>query len=257
MTASKNIRLVHIDDDGNSLASVKAICTSIPDIIYLAGFSSPAEGLSFVNNQEVDLLLLDIEMPDLTGFDIVKELHTPGPSVIFLSNHAGYVTQAFEACALHYLLKPLDTEMLTMGINKYRLDDTQRKGSVQAKQVDELVTNYLTSTSYPKRIFINQVSKILILVLSEIEYLTSSANYTYFHTTDGEKEISSRNIKTYEEALVGHPDFIRIHRSHIINKNFVISIKKYKNRSAVIMKGGAELDISRAKNDEILKQLLV
>jgi two-component system LytT family response regulator len=247
-------KLIHIDDDPQSITLLKMVCTNEPDIFYLGGFTNPIDGIDFLKNNDVDIVMLDIEMPEMNGFKVANIIKDSGAAIIFLTSHTEFATEAFDACALHYLVKPITKDLFAKGVEKYKNAKAQLS-THQSEQVEEMVTNYFNNDSYPKRIFVNHLSKISILTLEQVMYLFSSVNYTTFVTAKNEKIISSKNIKLYEDALARHPDFIRIHRSYIINKNFADGIKKGKNKFSIIMKDKNELEISLSKKQEILSLL--
>ena len=106
-----------------------------------------------------------------------------------------------------------------------------------------------------KRIFLNTHGLIIVLNLHEIIYLKSSSNYTIIKMSDGSRHISSKHLKTYKEAIDSNPDFLRIHRSSIVNKNFVKAIFREGHRTGLLMKDDEKLDVSAKKRDWILAEL--
>lgn len=107
----------------------------------------------------------------------------------------------------------------------------------------------------PKRILLTMQGQIIVLGLSEIIYLRSSSNYTIIKMSDGTRHTSSRHLKTFSETIGSNPDFLRIHRSSIVNKNFVKAILRKGHKMSVLMKDNEELDVSAKKRDLILTEL--
>ncbi|HWK05541.1 MAG TPA: LytTR family DNA-binding domain-containing protein [Puia sp.] len=107
----------------------------------------------------------------------------------------------------------------------------------------------------PKRIFLNTHNQIMVLDLHDIICLKSSSNYTIIKMSDGTRHTSSKHLKTFSEAIDSNPDFLRIHRSSIVNKNFVKAILRKDNKTSILMKDDEELDVSAKKRNLILIEL--
>lgn len=252
------IRIVQVDDQLAQLETVKNLLTGFKNIELVNQFTSATEALDFILANDIDLAILDIEMPDKDGFWLAKKLTTTNTLIVFLTSHPQYTLQAFEACAIHYILKPITKKLLEEVINrsaKIKGLNAEKNTVIQSKQITELIENYLDKTSYPKRIFINNIQKTTILKLDEVLYMTSAGSYTVFKTIHGEKFTSSKLLKTYCDALQNHPDFIRIHRANLINKKYVKSILRDKHKIIIQMSNDEELEASTQKREEIYKLL--
>ena len=194
-------------------------------------------------------------MPDYNGLWLANNLPYP-TSIVFITAHSGFAVEAFEACALHYLIKPLSIDQLNIVIERF--EKQELKNTLLKEQIGQFYNQYLPQNqlNYPKKIYINNIGKIVILDLQDILYMVGSGNYTKFIMINGDIHTSSKNLKVYDDAIVHHPDFIRIHRSHLVNKNYVKQIiKTNKQLWFVEMKNGESLELSKGRIDEILQQL--
>jgi DNA-binding LytR/AlgR family response regulator len=254
----KKIRVVHVDDQEKQLAVVKKILQEFDNIELVAQFTDAENAREFLLNTEIDFAILDIEMPVNDGFWLAEALKGSGIEIVFLTSYPDFSLKAFDACAIHYILKPITKELLEEVIKRY--ENIRGHGKFdsfnQDERITELIDNYFNKTSYPKRIFIHNVHKTTVLNLDDVLYMVSSGQYTTFKTKDGQKHTASKILKTYSEALKNHPDFVRIHRANIVNKKNVKAILRDKHKLAVMMTDGVELDVSPQKRDEIYDMIM-
>ena len=140
-------------------------------------------------------------------------------------------------------------------ISKWSQDSSTNENTVKV-QVEELINNYMNVNSYPKRIFVSMIGKIIVVHLSEVIYFGASGPYTKIYLKSGEIVTCSESIKSYSESLAKHPDFIRIHRSYMINKFFASSIVRKPSNFSVKMSNDEELPIAQQRRAEILKLIM-
>lgn len=249
------IRIIHIDDEQQTLDFCKTIFTKVERIEYLENFTSPEKAINFLENEKVDLIFCDMEMPEHNGLWFANNIPYNIP-IVFLTAHSDFAIDAFEACALHYLVKPLTIAQVNNVVNRF--DSVLFQPKIYKEQINQFYNNYLNrkNNESPTRIYINNIGKIIIIELDELIYLEGAGNYTKFYTTDGEVHTSSKNLKIYDDAMTANTSFIRIHRSYIINKKYVKQIIKDNNHQWIIeMKNKNRLEISKGKLDEILQLL--
>lgn len=251
----QKISIVHIDDDVKTLDYCKKLFLSHPLLDYQQGFSSATDAIDYLNNNKVDLIFCDIEMPEHNGLWLSNNLPYFAP-IVFITAHTGFAVDAFEACALHYLIKPLTAENLNTVVDRF-----QNQGFKQShlkEQITQFYTQYLPQNTqkHPSRIYINNIGKIIIVNLQDTMYLVGAGVYTKFTMTNGEVHTSSKNLKVYDDAIAYHPDFIRIHRSYLVNKKYVKQIHKTNNQQWFVeMNNGEKLELSKGRIEELLNQL--
>jgi two-component system LytT family response regulator len=133
-------------------------------------------------------------------------------------------------------------------------DGLSNQNSDSKQKMEEAGNNSLIKKT-PKRILLNMQGQIMVLGLNDITYLKSSSNYTIIKMSDGSRYTSSKHLKVFSNTIESNPDFLRIHRSSIVNKNFVKAIFRKGNKITILMKDNEELDVSAKKKELILQEL--
>lgn len=256
------LNAIHIDDDPRSIQLLRATVAEVPEISLRASFTSAAEAIEWLGAHSVDLVFLDVEMPERSGLEVARDLSGFSADVIFLTAHTGFAIQAFEACALDYLVKPVYPEKLRGALERYllRRQRSVAAGSSAARRhlqdaVSELSHTGLSGSSFPRRIFVSMVGEIRVVNLEDVAYFNASGPYTKIVMAKGEMLVTSEAIKHYDETLAGHPDFVRIHRSYLINKRYVTSIQRKVSQLGVTMQNGDALPIAQQRRAEIFEQI--
>jgi two-component system, LytTR family, response regulator len=220
-----------------------------PDIHLLGVAEDVPAGIDLIRRSSPQILFLDIELKDRTGFDLLRSLGETKPHVIFTTAHESYAVKAIRFSALDYLLKPIDAQELSEAIIKaWQMVRTSDKPAM----VDMLLKNIDRSTG--ERIVALPVSDGLELIhVNEIVVCESDSNYTTLHMRDGKRLLISRTLKEFED-LLGEQEFIRVHNSFLINKKH---IKKYIKGEGgeVIMSNGMNIAVSRRKKQELMDAL--
>lgn len=251
----QKIKVIHIDDDVEIIDFYKQSFFTHPMLQYEGGFTNANDAIAYLSTEKIDLVFCDIEMPQHNGLWLANNLPYAVP-VVFITAHAGFAVDAFEACALHYLIKPLSMAMLNDVVERF-LKQSMTPYFFK-EQVSQFYNNYLPQSQqkHPSKVYINNVGKIIIVNLQETMCLVGAGVYTKFSMIDGVIHTSSKNLKIYADALVHHPDFIRIHRSYLVNKNYVTQIHKTKNQQWFVeMKNKEKFELSKGRIEEILEQL--
>ncbi|HYF31047.1 MAG TPA: LytTR family DNA-binding domain-containing protein [Chitinophagaceae bacterium] len=242
------IRAIIVDDEPKNRKVLRSLLTDFCPEVSIAGEAGSAEEASkVVSNENPDLLFLDIEMPYGNAFDLLDKLMPVNFEIIFITAFDEYTLKAFRYSALDYLLKPVDIEELKTAVKKasekIHLKNLNR-------QLANLLQNIHPSRTATPKIALPTQDGFVFQSTKDIIRFEAKGNYTYIFTNDGQKHISSRTIRQYEEML---PDklFFRIHNSHIINLNY---IKKYnKGRGGqVIMTDGSILEVATRRKDDFL-----
>lgn len=209
-------------------------------------------GLEAIQELKPDLVFLDIQMPDGTGFDLLKAVPEKNFEVIFITAHEEFAIKAIKFSALDYILKPVDPEELRAALE--RALETMNEGKPEAHQFDVLQHNI--QPNQKRRLVLKTQESVHVVELDHIIRCEADRNYTSFYLTEGKKILVSRTLKDYETLLAGH-NFLRVQQSHLVNLNFVDRYDKG-NGGAVVMKDGSEVPLSPAKRDiffQILENL--
>ncbi|TPD69857.1 LytR/AlgR family response regulator transcription factor [Flavobacterium microcysteis] len=252
------ITAVLIDDDSNLRNGMKSLLNRYaPEIKILGEADSVKTGIKVMDSLKPQVVFLDIQLTDGTGFDILENLaQKNGKSsshIVFITAHEEYAIKAFRFSALDFLLKPVDPEELEKVIEKIK--STLEKNDNYA-HIDLLLENIRKKVDNFKRIALSTSDGIHLLEVSDIIRCESEDNYTKFYIKNGKPILISKTLKEYEELLAEH-GFERIHQSHLINLSCLKSYIK-KDGGYVIMTDNSKLPISQRKKErlhELLKMI--
>jgi two-component system LytT family response regulator len=240
------MKAVIIDDEAHSSSTLRFELERLQDAPeVVAEFNDPEEALRLVPKLAPDLIFLDIEMPHLNGFELLRKLPEGPWGVVFTTAYDQFALKAFECSAIDYLLKPVSSDDLTRAIQRFR--DRADKG-VSAQQL-ELLFGRLDGKAIQK-IALPSAEGLDFVVPTEIVRCESQSNYTNVYFTTRRKVLVSRTLKEIEEMLQGH-GFYRVHHSHLVNLN---SISRYVKGSGgyLVMEDKAEVPVSRSRKDGLL-----
>jgi two-component system LytT family response regulator len=249
------IRTVIIDDEPsavNVLAMLlKKKCSDIVEIV--ATSYSPLEGKSLIEELSPDLVFLDIEMPGMSGIDLLRTFPNPGFRVIFVTAYDAYAVEAFRVSAIDYLLKPVEGDDLARAVDKIKKDMEKGSNTVgeQLHHLQELLMQ--NASSAEDRIGINMADKIVFVNIHDIMYCEANGSYTNVWLHDGKKMVASKPLCDFEEQLAGHK-FLRIHHSSLINLNRVKEFQRH-DGGYVIMEDGKRLEVSQRKRKDFLDSI--
>lgn len=210
--------------------------------------SNLPEGVKAIRKLNPDLIFLDIEMPGHSGLELLDffDENEVDFSIIFTTAYNHYAIRAFKLSAIDYLLKPLDEELIKDSVHRYE------RNLIKKTDFSTLRTNLSQSAS--KKIAIHTVSSVRFIELNQIVFFKADGAYTFITLISDEKITSSKNLKYFEQVLSDYPNFIRSHKSFIVNVNFISNYIKT-NGGSFIVDGDYEVSVSPNKVDEILKLL--
>lgn len=239
-----------IDDEPNARFSLKQeLKLHCPEIKIIGEAGSVAEAIPLLQNQpEVELLFLDIQLTDGSGFDILEQVDFQLFKTIFTTAYSDYALKAIKFAPLDYLLKPIDAEELRAAIDK-ALSSQQ---STINGQMNAFLQQYRSALDIPpQRIALSTSNGIHFFEVKDIIRCASEGNYSTVFFRNGKKLLLSKTLKSLQEMLTPYR-FERIHKSHLVNMDHV---KSYLNRSSgvVIMSDGKELPLAQRKKAEILR----
>lgn len=244
------IRIAIIDDESMARASLRRMLLhqGIPDH-HITETGSVRDGLNLLKYNTPDLLLLDIEMEDGTGFELLDKLGEIPFHVVFCTAHDEFAIRAFRYNAIDYLLKPVLPEDLAAVVEKTR---TRMDYHTWQQQIAGLL--HTTSARSFDRIVIPLSSGPIFIRTKEMVYLESYGNYTFVFLDSGKRVLASRNLKEFDEMLPTTL-FLRTHQSYIVQILLVKQLIKTDSGDMAVMQSGAQVPIARRKK-EIVKSIL-
>lgn len=243
------LRTIIIDDDPNTCEILANIRVSYcPNISIVASAGDVQSGVAAIIEHEPDLILLDIKLPDGSGFDLIKHFDKPDFKVIIISGYMEYAITGYKFGIIDYILKPVDKEELALAIN--RADDIIRyEERLKFKALEENI-DVLKKT---RKIMLKTLEHIYLINIDEILRIQADGNYCTFYTDQGGKILVSRPIKEYEEQLIDK-GFFRVHKTHIININKMDYFDKT-DGGFVVMVDGSKVPVSSRKKDVLMTLL--
>lgn len=240
------IRTVIIEDEEqNKVRLEKLLNSNCPDVKVIGDAGGVNTAYDLIQKLKPDLVLLDIQLTDGTGFDLIQLFEKIDFKIIFVTAYDEYALKAFRFNALDYLLKPVDPDELQVAINKV----VNQINPSDPMHISNAASNF-TSKEFDK-IVLKDFENIYLIDISDIKYCKSDGNYTEFHLLNDNPIIISRPIKEFESYLKDS-NFLRIHRSYLINLNHFKRFEKSEG-GKVILSGDIEIPVSSNKRDEIFE----
>lgn len=222
-----------------------------PQVAVAGVFNDPELALEAIRRERPDLVFLDIEMPHLNGFDLLRACGPIDFRLVFTTAYDQYAVKAFKFNALDYLLKPIDRAELLAAVEK-SLQKTASQPMLPA-QLD--AAQYLKNTPVPERIALPVGQELIFVEVADIVFCESEGSYATFHLKAGndrlEKIIVSKSLREIEE-LLNNPAFFRAHNSFLVNLRHVQKIVRT-DGGEIIVPGGRSLPVARAKKAELMQ----
>jgi two-component system LytT family response regulator len=234
------MKAIIIEDESPARDIVKSFLKDFPDIEIVGEYSDGFEGFKGISTLKPDLVFLDIQMPKLTGFELLELLEEP-PLIIFTTAYDQYAIKAFERNATDYLLKPFSRDRFKQAIEK-AYAKMEHKEDIP-KELSKLVQQNNENIESLDRLVVKWGSKIKVIPLEQVVYFESEDDYVMIYTAQ-EKFLKQLTMKYLEERL-DPKNFIRIHRSFIARIDQIGQLEHFsKDTYVAIMKNGAKLKVS-------------
>ena len=240
------MRTLIVDDEIESMQATRLLLNKYcPDVRLVGEASGVEEAVCAIERYKPELILLDVQMQDGTGFDLIEKIDNVVFKLIFVTSYDKFALKAFQCSALDYLLKPIEPELLIKAIFKAR----NTISSEYVKQQVDIFKNCKQSS----RIALPTLNSLTMIDFDSIVYCESDSNYTTFVLSDGCKCLVSKTMKEYEDVFPTD-SFFRIHKSYIVNLNKVVKYIK-NDGGQVLLSNGAVLPVSRMRKDLLVECL--
>ena len=248
------IKAIIVDDEQHCIDRLSVqLSQHCGQSIHLAGsFSTIEAGLQAIKSLQPQLVFLDVQIHNKTGFDLLQQVRDKSFEVIFTTAYEKYAVQAFRFSAIDYLLKPVDPEDLVQAISKITL---KKPVDELSRKLETLLDNMEQLKQYtpPKKIIVPTINGFELLPVIDIIRCQSDINYTTIFMKDRQKLVVAKTLKEFEEMLEDY-NFFRVHNSHLVNLAYVKSYNKGKGGS-VLMIDSSEIEVSTRRKDDFLKKL--
>lgn len=246
------IEVIVVDDEPLACKRLKKLLSEDDEIEIVAVCENGMEAIEEINNKEPDLVFLDIQMPEISGFDVLKNIDVEMPVTVFVTAYDEYALKAFEVHALDYLMKPFKKERFKDSLGRAKKNIEQGKEMLVNDKINDLL-EYLEPNQEPiSRILVKSADRYFFINDSDIDWIESEGNYVRIHTR--KKSYLIRETMINMETKLDSDTFFRIHRSTIINVDKVKEMEPWFHGDyKVIMYNGEKLTLSR-NYKELLKR---
>jgi two-component system, LytTR family, response regulator len=217
------MKTILIDDEPLAIGRLKRLLGKFEDFEVIAEAKNGQEGLEKITQLKPDVIFLDIEMPEMTGFEMLAQLDFM-PLVVFATAYDQYAIRAFEENSIDYLLKPIETERLEKTVEKLRKLKSNSGNSSVNNSLLQLIEQFKPKKDIHS-ISVKSGEKILFIPLTEISFFEAEDKYVFLNTTDGKQYLTNYTIASLEEKLP--ENFVRVSRSSIINSLLIKELQKY------------------------------
>jgi len=223
------MKVAIVEDEKNAQEALKKMLQLTAPQLQVDGvFSNISTAKAYLNKHKIDLLFLDIQLEDGTGFDLLNQLEAQEFALIFTTAYDAYAIKAFKFSAIDYLLKPIDPSELQHAIERAHKAKNPTITPVESNKAEQKIVLKTTDQRY-------------VLAIKDIFYLEADGSYTIFHT-QSEKIMVSKNLKYYEDLLQEY-DFVRSHNSYLVSKYHIKALKT----NTLILSNGSEVPVSHRK----------
>lgn len=234
------MKVIIIDDEPLARGIVKEYLQSYPDLQVVHECGDGFEGVKAIQQHQPDLVILDIQMPKINGFEMLELIENP-PAIIFATAFEEFAIKAFETHAIDYLLKPFSKERFQKAIEKWK----QNENGSRQTQHTELTDTAAVSPQQQNRIVLKDYGKIKIIPTQQVQYFEAADDYVKVHTAEG-VFLKNKTMQFFEQKM-DTGNFVRIHRSYLVNIHLISRIEPYeKDGHLAILSIGIRLPVSKA-----------
>lgn len=245
-TINEFMKAIVIDDESFARQNIISILSlEFPDLEVVAEADTVVKALSSILKYKPDLIFLDIDLLDGSGFDVLNQIEKIDFKTIFVTAHQEYAIKAIKFSALDYILKPISSYELVSAVNR-----VVELGDKNSEEQYESFLNQLNTTNQDKKIVLKTSEAIHVVDVNDIVRCEADNNYTLFYISDGEKIMVSKGLKEYDDLLSEY-GFFRVHQSHLINLNCMAKFDK-KDGGYVVLNDHSRVPVSQRRKQKLL-----
>lgn len=247
----ETIKAIIIDDESLARDLVRSYLGAYDEIEILGEFSDGFQGLKAINELQPDLVFLDVQMPKLTGFEMLELLDKPC-NIVFTTAYNEYAIKAFEHNAIDYLLKPFSNDRFHDALSKVK--DRIANSVSSEDQIEKIKNHNDSSEELLTRVVVKSRNKIDVIAINKVKYFEAQDDYVMIYTNDG-RYLKQKTMKYFETHLNPN-EFCRIHRTYLVKIDQIAQLQPYeKDHWIVILKTGESLKVSRNGFKQLKQQL--
>ena len=247
-------KIIIVEDERPARDLLRSYLEEFPELEIMGEYDNGFDGLKAINELKPDAIFLDVQMPKLTGFELLEVLEHQ-PEVIFTTAYDQFAIRAFERNAVDYLLKPFSKERFREAISKLKSRlELKQDGVKEESGIEKIRQHFAESDEKLHRVVIKKSGKIHVISTSDINFLEAQDDYVMVYTDEG-KYLKQQTMKYFEQHL-DPQQFVRVHRSYIANITCIERIEPYeKSNFILILKDGNKVPVSRS-GMQVLKENL-
>jgi two-component system, LytTR family, response regulator len=247
----KKIKCLIIEDDLAVRYILNSLLGELIDVEVVGEYNSVEEAKSKLDDLEPDILIIDVELPGQSGVDYLSELQERGIQFVIVTGHKEYAIKAFKLNVVDYLLKPIERNDLIQAIRKCK-DRLSKNAELEKYRL--LADSIEQDSRKSNRIGLTQQDAVVFVEINEIVRCEAASNYTVVVTKSNKKLVVTRTLKQFEDIL-GSYGFVRVHRSHLVNLDFVAKLNRLEG-TQIEMIDGTLVDISPSHRVNFLNKYL-
>ncbi len=247
------IKTLIVDDEPIARDRVRRMLREENDIEIIGECGNGKEAVAFINENKPDLVFLDIQMPEMTGFEALQEINpNKTPAIIFVTAYDQYAIQAFDVHAIDYLLKPFNRERFKRAVDRVREQIEKSQTGKIDERLASLLADLTSSKKYLERLVVKSVGRVFFLRTDEVDWIEAAGNYAKLHV--GREGHLIRETMNGLESKLNPDKFLRIHRSTLVNIDRIKELNPlFSGDYTVLLKNGVELTLSRNYRDRLLE----
>lgn len=249
------LRAVIIDDEQKGINTLNILIEKhIEGLKVVATSSKAIDGVDLIENYKPEIVFLDINMPEMDGFELLEKLKWKNFNLVFTTAHQEHALRALKINAIDYLLKPIDYKELQFAVNKIKEHIATNSVAQNEFDYDKLIS---TINQYQrKKIIINSKSGVESIDLPEIVFMEALSNYTHIHLADSSTVLTSKTLKEFDVQLcLSNQNFMRVHNSYIINLHKVL--RYLKDEETIMLVTNQKIPLAKSRKDEFFEWLNV
>ncbi len=247
------LRAIIVDDEERGINTLKLLLGRyVPTVKVVAESSNPTIALELIDNFRPEIVFLDINMPEMDGFELLEKLVWKNFNLIFTTAHQEYALKAIKNNAIDYLLKPIDYEDLQAAVGRIE----KRTNNLSENEAKFNFSKLFSDLQHKQRILVNSRSGVEAVDVSEIICLVSESNYTTLYLQENRNITTAKTLKEFEGQLCGdNTPFMRVHQSYIINLNKVVRFLK--SEDVIVLAENIKAPLAKSKRDTFFEWLKI
>ena len=252
---SARIKVIVVDDEPLAITRVARLLAKEPDVRIIAECGDGLTAISMINEHQPDLIFLDVQMPEVSGFDVLRQINAEeddyAPAVVFVTAYDQFTIQAFDFSAVDYLLKPFGEERFRRAVSRARQRLESKSGNYLDESLKRLLDRLKPNNGFLERLIVNHKDRLIIVPIKDVDWVETYGNYLKIHS-DGKTHLLRETMNN----LVGRMDpekFLRIHRSTLVNLERIKELQPmFGGQYTVVLRDGTELTLSRNYRKSVL-----